>query len=84
MLGNESGRCQENGDDRDAKALGDETLQDRVRSERSREIMVVEKTEECLRSRRLRWFGYLERMSEERAPLKATVDATKKEDKKRW
>ena len=64
------------------------TLRDRVRSERIREMTGVEKIEEFLRSQRLRWFGHLERMSEERAPVKAmkfTVDGRKKgRPKKRW
>jgi hypothetical protein len=64
------------------------TLRDRVRSEGIREMTGVEKIEEFLRSQRLRWFGHVERMSEERAPVMArsvTVDGRKKgRPKKRW
>ena len=44
--------------------------------------------EEFLKEKRLRWLGHVERMDEERGPVKALfleVDGTKKErPKKRW
>jgi len=64
------------------------TLKDRVRSEKIREMTGVEKIEEFLRDQRLRWFGHVERMSEERAPVKAmrvAVDGKKRgRPKMRW
>ena len=48
----------------------------------------VERLEEFLREQRLRWLGHVERMDEERGPVKALhlkVDETKKgRPKKRW
>ena len=46
----------------------------------------VVRLEDFLREKRLRWLGHLERMDEERGPVKALlleVDGTKKEDPKR-
>ena len=64
------------------------TLKDRVRSERIREMTGVETIREFLRSQRLRWFGHVERMCEERAPviaMKVTVNGRKRgRPKKRW
>jgi len=48
----------------------------------------VEKIEEFLRDQRLRWFGHVERMEEERVPvqaMKTAVDSSKKgRPKKKW
>ena len=64
------------------------TLKDRVRSVNIRAMTGVEKIEEFLRSQRLRWLGHVERMSDEKAPVKAmkmTVDGVKRgRPKKGW
>ena len=63
-------------------------MKNRVRSERIREMTGVEKIEEFLRSQRLRWFGRVERVTEERVPvmkMKIVLDGVKKgRPKKRW
>ena len=59
-----------------------------MNNEKIREMMGVVRLEEFLREKRLRWFRHVERMDEERDPVKALlleVDGTKKErPKKRW
>ena len=47
-----------------------ETLGDGISSEAIREIVGVDKIEEFLREQKLRWFGRIERMNYERAPVK--------------
>ena len=63
------------------------TLKDKMNNEKIREMTGVVRLEEFLREKRLRWLGHLERMDEERGPVKALlleVDGTKKkEDRKR-
>ena len=64
------------------------TLKDKMNKEKIREMMDVVRLEEFLREKRLRWLGHVERMDEERGPVKALlleVDGTKKgRPKKRW
>ena len=64
------------------------TLKDKINNEKIREMTCVERLEEFLREQRLRWLGHVERMDEERGPVKALkleVDGTKKgRPKKRW
>ena len=62
------------------------TVKDKMNNEKIREMTGVERLEEFLREQRLRWLGHLERMDEERGPVKALhleVDGTKKENRKR-
>ena len=47
------------------------TLKDIINNEKIREMTGVEKLEEFLREQRLRWMGHVERMDEERGPVKA-------------
>ena len=44
------------------------TLKDKTRNENIRKIVQVENIREYLRSQRLRWYGYVERMSQDKAP----------------
>ena len=64
------------------------TLKDKMNNEKVRESTGVVRLEEFLREKRLRWLGHVERMDEERGPVKAlllVVDGTKKgRPKKRW
>ena len=64
------------------------TLKDKMNNEKIREKTGVVILEEFLRETRLRWLGHVERMDEERGPVKALlleVDGTKKgRPKKRW
>ena len=64
------------------------TLKDKINYEKIREMMGVERLEEFLREQWLRWLGHVERMDEEKGPVKALhleVDGTKKgRPKKRW
>ena len=64
------------------------TLKDKMNNEKIREMTGVVILEEFLREKRLRWLGHVERMDEERGPVKALlleVDGTKKgRPKKRW
>ena len=64
------------------------TLKDKMNNEKIREMMGVVRLEEFLREKRLRWLGHVERMDEERGPVKALfleVAGTKRErPKKRW
>ena len=46
-------------------------LKDKINSEKIREMIYVERLEEFLREHRLRWLGHMERMDEERGPVKA-------------
>ena len=59
-----------------------------MNNEKIREMTGVVKLEEFLREKRLQWLGHVERMNEERGPVKALlleVDGTKKgRPKKRW
>ena len=57
------------------------TLKDKIDNEKIREMTGVERFEKFLRKQRLRWLGHVERMDEERGPVKALhleVDGTKK------
>ena len=64
------------------------TLKDKMNDEKICEMTGVVILEEFRREKRLRWLGHVERMDEERGPLKALlleVDGTKKgRPKKRW
>ena len=64
------------------------TLKDKMNCEKIREMTGVVRLEEFLREKRLRWLGHVERMNEERGPVKSLlleVDGTKKgRPKKRW
>ena len=64
------------------------TLKDKMNNEKIREMTGVVRLEEFLREKRLRWLRHVERMDEERGPLKALlleVDGTYKgRSKKRW
>ena len=64
------------------------TLKDKMNNEKIREMTGVVRLEEFLREKRLRWLGHVEKMDEERGPVKALlleVDGTKKGRlKKRW
>ena len=65
------------------------TLKDKMNNEKIREMTGVVRLEEFLREKKLRWLlGHVERMDEERGPVKALllkVDGTKKgRPKKRW
>ena len=68
--------------------IGEKTLKDKINNEKIREMMGVVRLEEFLKEKRLRWLGHVERMDEERGPVKALilkVDGTKKGRlKKRW
>ena len=64
------------------------TLKDKMNNEKIREMTGVVRLEEFLREKRLRWLRHVERMDEERGPVKALlleVNGTKKgRPKKRW
>ena len=64
------------------------TFKDKMNNEKIREMTGVVRLEEFLREKKLRWLGHVERMNEERGPVKALfleVDGTKKgRPKKRW
>ena len=64
------------------------TLKDKMNNEKICEMTGVVRLEDFLREKRLRWLGHVERIDEERGPLKALlleVDGTKKgRPKKRW
>ena len=64
------------------------TLRDKMNNEKIREVTGVVRLEEFLREKRWRWLGHVERMDEERDPVKTLlleVDGTKKRrPKKRW
>ena len=64
------------------------TLKDKINNEKIREMTGVVRLEEFLREKRLRWLGHVERMDEEKGPVKALlleVHGTKKgRPKKRW
>ena len=47
------------------------TLRDDTSNETICETTVVEKIEKFMREQKLRWFGHIERMDDERAPIKA-------------
>ena len=49
------------------------TPKDDISNETIREIKGAENIEELLRVQRLRWFGYTEKMYDERAPVKAKI-----------
>ena len=63
-------------------------LRDDISSEKIREMTGVEKIEEFLREQRLRWFEHMEKIDDERAPVKAktfVVNGSKRgRPKKRW
>ena len=62
------------------------TLKDKMNKGKIREMTGVVRLEEFLREKRLRWVGHVERMNEERGPVKALlleVEEQKKEDRKR-
>ena len=57
------------------------TVKDKINNEKIREMVGVEKLKVFLREQKLRGFGHVERMDEERGPVKALhleVDETKK------
>ena len=57
------------------------TLKDKINNEKIPEMTGVERLEVFLREQRLRWLGHVERIDEERGPVKALhleVDGTKK------
>ena len=57
------------------------TLKDKMNNEKICEMTGVVRLEEFLGEKRLRWLGHVERMDEERGPVKAlllVVDGTKK------
>ena len=64
------------------------TLKDKMNNEKIREMTGVVRLEEFLKEKRLRLLGHVERMDEERGPVKALlleVEGTKKgRPKKRW
>ena len=64
------------------------TLKDKMNNEKIREKTGLVRLEEFLREKRLRWLGHVDRMDEERGPVKTLlleVDGTKKgRPKKRW
>ena len=65
------------------------TLKDKMNNEKTREMTGVVRLEEFLREKRLQWLGHVEKMDEERDPVKALLlevaDGTKKgRPKKRW
>ena len=64
------------------------TLKDKMNNDKICEMTGVVRLEEFLREKRLRWLGHVERMDEERGPVKATlleIEGTKKgTPKKRW
>ena len=63
------------------------TLKEKMNNEKIREMTGVVRLEEFLREKRLRWLEHVERMDEERGPVKALlleVDGTKRKPKKRW
>ena len=70
------------------RMICEKTLKDKTNNEKIREMTGVVRFEEFLREKRLRWLGHVERMDEERGPVKALlleVDGTKKgRPKKRW
>ena len=47
------------------------TLKDKIKNEKICEITGVKRLEEFLRQQRFRWIGRVERMDEERGPVKA-------------
>ena len=63
-----------------------ENVKDKMNNEKIREMTGVARLEEFLREKSLRWLGRVERMDEERRPVKALLlesDGTKKKDRKR-
>ena len=63
------------------RMICEKTLKDKMNNEKIREMMGVVILEVFLREKRLRWLGHVERMDEERGPVKALlleVDGTKK------
>ena len=64
------------------------TLRDGLSNQIIHDMTNAEKMEEFMREQRLRWFGLVERMDDERSPVKAksiVVDGSKKgRPKKRW
>ena len=56
------------------------TLKDKINNEKIRDMTGVVRLEEFLREKKLQWLGHVERMDEERGPVKALlleVDGTK-------
>ena len=47
------------------RKMSGKTLKDKARNENIRKMVQVENTRECLRSQRLRWYGHVERMSQD-------------------
>lgn len=64
------------------------TLKDKIKNESIREMTGVVKLGDFIRSQRLRWYGHVMRMSQEKAPVKARnlkISGSKKgRPKKRW
>ena len=64
------------------------TLKDKARNENIRKIVHVENIGEYLRSQRLRWYGHVERMSQDKAPAMTRVYQVQgrkiRRPKKRW
>ena len=55
------------------RMMCEKTLKDKVRNENIRKIVQVENMREYLRSQRLRWYGHVERMSQDKAPAMTRV-----------
>ena len=49
------------------------TLKDKINNETIREMIGMEKIEEFLRKLKLRWFEHMEKIDDERAPVKAKI-----------
>ena len=64
------------------------TLRDDISNGTIREMTGVEKIEKYLREQRLRWFEHMEKMDDERAPVKAKIfvanGSKRGRPKKRW
>ena len=63
--------------------IGEKTLKDKINNEKIREMMGVVRLEEFLKEKRLRWLGHVERMDEERGPVKALLLLVKRMDEER-
>ena len=87
-LESEDERKLKSADMRMLRMICEKTLKNKINNEKIREMTDVERLEEFLREQRLRWLGHVERMNEERGPVKAlhfeVCGTNKGKPKKRW
>ena len=70
-LRKEDGRKLPTTEMRKLRMISGKTLGDGIRNQTIRDVTGVEKIKDFMREQRLRWFGYVERMDDERTPVKA-------------